>query len=178
MKKWPFGLSLVWYWPQIHPKCWFQARPRCWLLGYIFYFFRYFSFVLVVLRHIWYQSKHRFVEASPQERTRKYHQKKKNSLLCFSSHQTTIPTQKPTTIKETRSRKPITHSTRTVPQEFVNTDLTQSFQSHCPQPSQAAGRANHHNHNTIGSLSLARHCFYCNAKPASIQSHEVTHWPV
>ena len=50
--------------------------------------------------------------------------KKKKSFPCFSSHQTTIPTQKPTNIKETRSKKPITHSTRTVPQEFINTDLT------------------------------------------------------
>ena len=40
-------------------------------------FFRSFNFVLVVLRQFWYQSKHRSVEASPQERARKYHQKKK-----------------------------------------------------------------------------------------------------
>ena len=110
--------------------------------------------------------------------TTKKKKKLKLSLPCFSSHQTTIPTQKPTTIKETKSRKPITHSTRTISQEFVNTDLTSSFQSHCPQLSQAAKRVSHHNHNTVGRLSLARRWFYCNAKPASILSHGVTHWPV
>ena len=49
-----------------------MLTPRSYLL-----FFRYFNFVLVVLRQFWYQSKHRSVEASPQERARKYHQKKK-----------------------------------------------------------------------------------------------------
>ena len=66
---------LVWCWLQVYPRCWLlvvsplgadskqglgadgfrawcwlQARPRCWLLGHILLFFRYFNFVLVVLR--------------------------------------------------------------------------------------------------------------------------------
>ena len=47
--------------------------PRPYLL-----FFRYFNFVLVVLRQFWHQSKHRSVAAShSKSRTRKNHQKKK-----------------------------------------------------------------------------------------------------
>ena len=61
--------------------------PRSYLL-----FFRSFNFVLVVLRQFWYQSKHRSVEASPQERTRKYHPQKKRkkptrSTPTASKHQ-------------------------------------------------------------------------------------------
>ena len=92
------------------------------------FIFPLFSFILIVLHQFWYQSTGKNQKISPKKNL-------KLSLPCFPSDQTTIPTQKPTTIKETRSRKPITHSTRTVPQEFVNIDLTPSFQSHCPQPS-------------------------------------------
>ena len=51
--------------------------PRLYLL-----FFRYFNFVLVVLRQFWYQSKHRFVEVSLQEIIIKIKKKKKKKILC------------------------------------------------------------------------------------------------
>ena len=61
--------------------------PRSYIL-----FFRYFNFVLVVLRQFWYQSKHRSVEVSLQERIRKIKQKKKKNplLSLFSTHQTPL----------------------------------------------------------------------------------------
>ena len=63
-------------------------------------FFRSFNIVLVVLRQFWYQSKHRSVEASPQERTRKYHPQKKEKKRKKK--------KKPTRSTPTAS-KPINH---------------------------------------------------------------------
>ena len=77
-----FGLVLT---PSGFPAwCWLQARSRCWLLSHIPLFFRCFSFVLVVLRQFWYQSKHRSVWSiiASQSRTKK---KKKFFHHIFST---------------------------------------------------------------------------------------------
>ena len=58
----------------------------CWLLGHIPLFYCCFSFVLVVLCHIWYQSKHRSVWSIPQsiQNWENHPKKKKKTITAVS----------------------------------------------------------------------------------------------
>ena len=116
-KKWPFGLSLVWWWLKVYPRCWLlvvflleknsrlvfflawcwlQVSPRCWLLDHIHLFYCCFSFVLVVLyQYLVSEQTSICLKHHRNHEPEKYLKKKKIILCpCFSSHLITIQIHK------------------------------------------------------------------------------------